>query len=93
MESERHMKKKSKDERADELRAEYDLRELLKEGVQGKYADRLREGANLVLLDQDVAEAFPTDEAVNKALRLVVQLRKLPKPGKRTKTKDAGTSM
>jgi hypothetical protein len=87
------MKKKSKDERADELRAEYDLRELLKEGVQGKYADRFREGANLVLLDRDVAEAFPTDEAVNEALRLVVQLRKLPKPGKRTKTKAAGTSM
>ena len=93
MENERIMKKKSKDERADELRAEYDLRDLLKEGAQGKYADRFREGANLVLLDQDVAEAFPTDEAVNEALRLVVQLRKLPKPGKRTKTKEAGTSM
>ncbi len=87
------MKKKSKDERADELRAEYDLRELLKEGVQGKYADRFREGANLVLLDQDVAEAFPTDGAVNEALRLVVQLRKLPKPGKRRKTKETATSM
>ena len=93
MENEKLMKKKSKDERADDLRAEYDLRDLLKEGVQGKYADRFLEGANLVLLDQDVAEAFPTDEAVNEALRLVVQLRKLPKPGKRTKTKEAGTSM
>jgi len=93
VENEKLMKKKSKDERADDLRAEYDLRELLKEGVQGKYADRFREGANLVLLDQDVAEAFPTDEAVNEALRLVVQLRKLPKPGKRTKTKEAGTSI
>ncbi|MGA3118693.1 MAG: hypothetical protein ABSF90_30250 [Syntrophobacteraceae bacterium] len=81
------MKKKSKDERGDELRAEYDLRDLLKEGVQGKYADRFLEGANLVLLDQDIAEAFPTDEAVNDALRLVVQLRKLPKPGKKTKSK------
>ena len=87
MESERHMKKKSKDEKGDELRAEYDLRDLLKEGVQGKYADRFLEGANLVLLDQDIAEAFPTDKAVNEALRLVVQLRKLPKPGKKTKSK------
>ena len=87
MESERRMKKKSKDERVDELRAEYDLRDLLMEGVQGKYADRFREGANLVLLDRDVAEAFPTDEAVNEALRLVVQLRKLPKPGKKAKSK------
>jgi len=72
------MKKKSKGEKADELRPEYDLRELLKGGVQGKYADRFREGTNLVLLDQDVAEAFPSDEAVNKALRLVIQLKKLP---------------
>ncbi len=87
VESERRMKKKSKDERVDELRAEYDLRDLLMEGVQGKYADRFREGANLVLLDRDVAEAFPTDEAVNEALRLVVQLRKLPKPGKKAKSK------
>jgi hypothetical protein len=73
------MKKKSKGEKADELRQEYNLRELLKGGVQGKYADRFREGTNLVLLDQDVAEAFPSDEAVNKALRLVIQLKKLPR--------------
>jgi hypothetical protein len=76
------MKKKSKDERTDDLRPEYDLRELLKGGIQGKYADRYKEGTNLVLLDHDVAEAFPTDEAVNKALRLVIQLTRLPR-GKR----------
>jgi hypothetical protein len=73
------MKKKSKDEKADELRPEYNLREFLKGGVQGKYADRFREGTNLVLLDRDVAEAFPSDEAVNEALRLVIQLKKLPR--------------
>ncbi|HTY24097.1 MAG TPA: hypothetical protein VMC85_13265 [Desulfomonilaceae bacterium] len=71
------MKRKSKDEKTDDLRPEYDLRELLKGGVQGKYADRYREGTNLVLLDRDVAKAFPTDEAVNEALRLVIQLTKL----------------
>ena len=71
------MKKKSKDEKIDELRLEYDLREVLKGGVQGKYADRYREGANLVLLEHDVAESFPTDKAVNEALRLVIQLTKL----------------
>lgn len=38
------MKKKSEDEKAEELREEYDLGELLKEGVQGKYAERFREG-------------------------------------------------
>ena len=53
--SERHMKKKSKEE-IDDLRPEYDLRELLKSGVQGKYADRYREGTNLALLEHDVAE-------------------------------------
>jgi hypothetical protein len=47
--------------------------------VQGKYADRFQEGTNLVLLDRDVAEAFPNDEAVNEALRLVIQLKKLPR--------------
>jgi hypothetical protein len=73
------MKKKSKGEKADDLRPEYNLGELLKGGVQGKYADRFQEGTNLVLLDQDVAEAFPSDEAVNKALRLVIQLKKLPR--------------
>ena len=70
------MKKKSKGEKADDLRQEYDLRELLRDGVQGKYANRFREGTNLVLLDRDIAEAFPSDEAVNTALRLVIQLKK-----------------
>ena len=69
---------KSKGEKPDDLRPEYDLRELLKDGVQGKYADRFREGTNLVLLDSDVARAFPNDEAVNEALRLVIKLIKLP---------------
>ncbi len=68
------MKKKSKEEQADELRPEYDFRQLLKTGVQGKYAARFREGTNLVLLAPDVAEAFPTPESVNETLRLVLQL-------------------
>lgn len=81
------MKTKSNGEKADELRPEYDIGELLKEGVQGKYADRYREGTNLVLLAPDVAEAFPTDEAVNEALRLVIRLRNLPGAGKKTAAK------
>jgi hypothetical protein len=74
------MKTRSRGEKADELRPEYDLGKILKGGVQGKYADRYREGTNLVLLAPDVAEAFPTDEAVNEALRLVIRLRKIPAP-------------
>ena len=81
------MKKKSKGENTADLRAEYDLRKLLAGGVQGKYADRYKEGTNLVLLDHDVAEAFPTDEAVNDALRLVIQLTRLPKTRKETAPK------
>ena len=81
------MRAKSKGEKVDELRPEYDLARLLRNGVQGKYADRYREGTNLVLLAPDVARAFPTEEAVNKALRLVIQLTKLPGGGKRAAAK------
>lgn len=61
----------------DELRPEYDLRELLQGGVKGKYVERYRSGTNLILLDPDVAQAFPDEVAVNEALRLVIQLGKL----------------
>ena len=62
----------------DELRPEYDLSEVLKDGVRGKYADRYREGTNLVLLAPDVAAVFPDEKAVNDALRLVIQLSQIP---------------
>lgn len=77
------MKKESISEMEDDLRPEYNLRELLKDGVRGKYAERYRAGTNLVLLAPDIAEAFPTEEAVNEALRLVLQLTKLPRSTKR----------
>jgi hypothetical protein len=86
------MKKKSKDEITDELRPEYDLDGLLKTGVRGKYADQVREGSNLVLLDEDVAKEFSTDQAVNEALRLVIQLKKLPKSESNTKSERADSS-
>jgi hypothetical protein len=53
------------------MRREYDFAEM-KGGVRGKYAKRYREGTNIVLLEPDVAEAFPNDEAVNQALRGVL---------------------
>lgn len=73
------MKKKNKQELEDDLRPEYDLKSLLKSGIRGKYAHRFREGTNIVLLEPDVASVFPNGEAVNEALRLVIQLRKLTK--------------
>jgi hypothetical protein len=74
------MKKKNESDMSDELRPEYDLREILKDGVRGKYAERYKQGTNLVPLDLDVAEVFANNEdAVNEALRLVIELKKLPK--------------
>jgi hypothetical protein len=72
------MKRKSKDEIVDELRTEYDLGVLFKKGAKGKYAKCYIEGTNLVLLAPDVAKAFQTEEAVNEALRLVIQLKEIP---------------
>ena len=63
--------------RSDELLPEYDLDQLLKGGVRGKYAKRYRAGTNLVRLDPDVRKAFRSEKAVNDALRLVIELRKL----------------
>ena len=59
----------------DELREEYDEK-TLKNGVRGKYAQRLAHGSNVVRLAPDVALAFPTEEAVNEALRLLLQTAK-----------------
>ena len=74
------MKKQAEED--NELRPEYDLSDLLKGGVRGKYAERFKEGTNLVPLAPDVAAVFPDEEAVNEALRLVVQLTRIPQPDK-----------
>jgi hypothetical protein len=72
------MKKKTdKRERRDELRREYDLSKL-KGGVRGKYISRYRAGTNLVLLSPDVAEYFPDEQSVNKALRALIHAAKGP---------------
>jgi hypothetical protein len=59
----------------DDLRREYDLSKL--KGVRGKYAARYRAGTNLVLLSPDVAKYFPDEQAVNTALRTLIQSAKL----------------
>lgn len=67
----RHMKKKpDKVSEPDEMRPEYDFRG----GVRGKYARRYAEGTNVVVLDPDVAAAFPDAASVNRALRKVAGL-------------------
>jgi hypothetical protein len=70
------MKKRS-DKIRDELRPEYDVRQLLKGAVRGKYAKRFHAGTNLVLLEPDIRKAFRDERAVNQTLRLVIELRKV----------------
>lgn len=70
------MKKASK-KRTDDLRSEYNFA-TMKGGVRGKYADRVRAGSNIVLLEPEIAKAFPTDDAVNDALRTLLQRTKTP---------------
>jgi len=47
------------------MRGEYDF----SRGVRGKYARRYAQGANVVVLEADVARMFPSAEAVNDSLR------------------------
>ena len=69
------MKKITKKELDDDLRPEYDLSKL-KGGIRGKYARRCKTGTNLVLLSPDVARYFPNEQAVNTALRSLVDIAK-----------------
>ena len=56
--------------RVDELREEYDF----SRAVRGKYAERYSEGANIVVLDPDVAKVFRDSKSVNQALRALVEV-------------------
>lgn len=62
------MRKPIKHRNHDEMRPEYDFASM-KGGVRGKHYQEYRKGTNVVLLEPDVEEAFPTEDAVNEALR------------------------
>lgn len=64
--------KKAKAEN-DELRPEY-RREDFGEMVRGKYVRRYREASNVVVISPDVQKAFPNAQAVNDALRRLLEL-------------------
>ena len=66
------------------MRAEYDFAKMGRP-VRGKYATAAKRGTNLVLLDPEVAKAFPTDADVNAALKGVMAIAKRIKP-RRTAT-------
>lgn len=81
-EKESYMKKAGTEKEEDELRPEYDLSKL-KGRVRGKYAERYRAGTNLVLLEPDVATAFPDAKTVNEALRLLIKVAQKQTPPQR----------
>ena len=55
------------------LRSEYKRSDFGKL-VRGKYAARAAAGTNVVILEPAVAKAFPSDKAVNDALRIVLEM-------------------
>lgn len=63
----------SMDDKESDLRTEY-TRESLGQGVRGKYRDRYAQSHNVVVLEPEVADAFPTDEAVNEALLALIRI-------------------
>jgi hypothetical protein len=58
------------DDDADDMRAEYDF----SGGVRGKYYRQVSQGTNVVLLEDDVSQAFSDSASVNQALRLLLRL-------------------
>ena len=69
--------KKARRKSTDELRREY-KRSDFGELVRGKYAAKVAASSNIVVLDPQVARAFPNDRAVNKALRSLLRNSKRP---------------
>lgn len=64
--------KKARARAQDDMRPEYDF-SAMRGGVRGKYFRRFQAGTNVVVLEPEVAKAFPTDAAVNAALRAVLR--------------------
>jgi hypothetical protein len=81
--------KKAKRQTADELRPKY-KRSDFGTLVRDKFARRAGEATNVVLLEPQVAQAFPNDRAVNAALRGVLRARKRRRQPRRTDS--TGTS-
>jgi len=66
--------------KVDELRTEYDF----SRAERGKHHASYKAGTNLVLLEDDVAKAFPDSSSVNRALRAILEVAKTQLPSKRT---------
>ena len=83
---------KKVDQKADELRPEY-RREDFGQMVRGKYARRYKESSNIVVIAPDIAKVFPNEQAVNNALRGILELAKsaglTKRSSRRSKTRAA----
>lgn len=66
--------KKNKNDEFDELRDEYKRSDFPDPLERGKYAGRLCESSNVIVLKPEVAEVFPNEEAVNTALLSLIKL-------------------
>lgn len=66
--------RKDKEIDKDELRSEYKRIDFPGGLVRGKYAKRLKESSNIVVLRPEVAQAFPNEEAVNDALLSLIDI-------------------
>ncbi len=66
--------KKVKQTEKDELRAEYKRSDFTGHLVRGKYAKRMSESSNIIVLKPEVSEVFPNEEAVNTALLSLIKL-------------------
>jgi hypothetical protein len=78
---------------SDGMRTEYDF----SNAVRGKYFDRFKQGSNIVKLDPDVFEVFPTSDEVNSALRLLASVARkrvpIAKRASRAKVRRSNKAM
>jgi len=87
--------KKANRKSASRLRSKYGFASL-EDVVRSLYLKRYRAGTNLILLDPELAKAFPTEDAVNDALRSFLRMTKSARlrhrgPGKAgQKTRTSG---
>lgn len=65
----------------DDLKPEYDF----SQGTRGKYVSRLTEGANIVVLDSDVASVFPDSADALRVLAQIIQSSSGKRPSRRAK--------
>jgi hypothetical protein len=77
--------KKDKEAAIDELRADYKRSDFPEGLVRGKYAQKLKDSSNIVVLRPEVAQAFPNEDSVNSALLSLIEIaQRSARPTKRS---------